>query len=702
MASSDITFNPGISENRVKTSNLKLRRKEAKLFLERSLPELKSKYKLEFKLATCVYNPHNTTIEDAWRQIFQNVLAIKRVLTSPEFNCLFAILTIETHTSAKSKKKKEPAPGAEEESVEELLSKLNDIGKIKSSLEEKSIQEETSEQDETPKKGTLNGYPHIHVAIALNAPKGKITKSNLIAIAIHKNTTFGDDIKVDDYTTKKKKSRGKPTATDKDDISIISYCLKDSCHLSTYENLHKFLSEDPNIPPEIVSQSTANNTILFNFCEDPEITEFFNQINLRGCIISLPISSAIQESSHQTKLKTTKNTLIADIKSKFSITLTMLVNYMQENNLKKYKDEVFNLKKGTRKTWEKWGTMEDVYGKLCTLENEDLLSDILSNKAKVLDLASMKTQSIIPTLTIDWNFIEFEDFYLHLPSFSILTSELPESKHLAMFIPSFNFNDLKNAMENPDLLQPEFWLAILSNQDFSNNASSLKEFYVRYYKTLMPLIQKDKVLTLYGVPNSGKTSAIDPISRVLPNFAITQFGSGQFKYSHLMDKRLVIADDTKSEILDRTDSLNFLEGNKTIVADIKHKDAKTFKYPGNTIISTNVFPDSWQANIFDDDIITSKEMIKHIAKGVRKYELKPEYAARLAIFIFSNTIKDYRPGYIKSISNREIAKVVLFTGFYYAAEYLRRPDSPLIISDSYDAEYQELCADTERIFERTE
>lgn len=714
MASSSIPFNIGISKNRVAVSNDKLRKKEAKLFLERSLPYIQTKYKLTFKLLTCVYNPHNTSLEDAWRQIFQNVLAIKQVLTTPEYNCQFALLTIETHTSKKSKKK-ETAPGGEESlETEDLISKTKEIGKKdKTSISDtSSIPNQSEELDETPKKGTLNGYPHIHVAIAVNAPKGKIVKSNILAMDIYRNTTFGDDIKVDDYTTKKKKSRGKPSSTPKDDVAIISYCLKDSCHLSTYENLYKYLSEDTSIPENITSQSTANNTILFNICQDPEITRFFNEINDKGCIISLPNNSSSEDDSFHPELKTTSNTLIADTKNKFSVTLTMLVNYMMENNLKKYNDDVFTLKKGTRRTWEKWGSMEDVYGKLCTLENEEYLSDILSNKSKVLDLASMKTQSIIPTLTIDWNFIEFEDFYFHLSSFSILLGELPPNKQLAMHIPSFTLRDLKNGMEDESLMTPDFWLTIIRNQDFSKNEDSLKEFFVRYYKTLMPLIQKDRVLALYGVPDSGKTSAIEPLSRIMPKFAISQFSSGQFKYSHLFDKRLVIADDTKSKILDELDALNILEGNKTIVADRKHKDAVPFTYPGNAVICTNSFPESW----LDDDIYDeysqslktpSKEMINYIAKGVKKYELKPEYAARLAIYIFSNKIPKRQPGIMKTITDKEIAKVIFFTGFYYSSEYLQHNLPPhnrplLLISDDYDSEYQEICENAERIFGRSD
>lgn len=681
--SEEILFDIGTATGRIKSANTKMRKKEAKLFVERELPTLQKKYKFVSRLATLVYNPHITTLEQAWIDIPRNVIAIKEVLSQPEFNCIYALLTIEMHTASHAKKKTEDTSPPDEDA------------------------EDSTEQDTSTKEVTLLNYPHIHIAIAVNAPRGRLPDPKKLARAFFEATTFGDDIHVDEASMKNK-GKNKSALKSHDNENILLYCLKDSNHEMTYRMLTASLGKKEQ-SKEILLQSTANNTILFNYSQDSDITEFFYEITKRGCIISLPERSSLPSdpSSSSTQIKTSSNSLIADTKSKFSVTLTMLVDYMNQNNLRKYEDDVFTLKEGTRRTWKKWGTMEDVYGKLCTLENEEYLSDILSNKSKVLDLASLRTQSIIPTLSLDWNFIEFEDFYLHLPSFSVLTSELPSDKQLAIHIGSFSLEELKKSMNDISLLEPEFWLAIINNQDFSNNPDDLDEFFVRYYKTLLPLIQKDKVLTLYGVANSGKTSAIEPLSRIIPRFATTQFSSGQFKYSNLINKRLVIADDTKSKILDELDALNILEGNKTIVADRKFKDAIPFSYAGNTVIALNSFPKSWQKeeSVFSTETFTTttKEMIQYISKGVERYELKPEYSARLSIYIFGNVIKEYKPGYIKSMSEKELAKIVLFTGLHYSARYLSRDtDHLLTVSDDYDDEYRALCNDMERIFDRND
>ncbi len=670
--STSILFDIGTETGRIQTANSKMKKKEVKLFVERELPTLQKKYKFVSRLATLVYNPHNTPIEKAWFQIPKNILAIKEVLSRPEFNCIYALLTVETHTASHPKKKSKKA---------------------------KQESETSSSSEQDTQEVTLNGYPHIHIAIAINAPKGRLPPAEKMAQELFKATSFGDDIHVDE-TSIIKKGKNRNSLKQKDNENILCYCLKDSNHKDTYDILKLALSHSQQ-KEEIASKSTCDNTILFNFSQEDDISEFFYQITRRGCIISLPEFSTSSSSSQPNEDKLQP----ADTSSKFSVTLSMVIACMIDNNLRKYNEDVFQLKPGTRRTWIKWGTMDRVFGNLCKKENTDILLDIINNKPKIEQLASYKDQNIVPSLELDWNFVEFKDFYLHLPSFSILTSELPEDKHLALHVPDYSLEDLQKGLLDPAELEPQFWLSSISNQKFAQDQDRLEEFFERYYKSFLPLIQKDKVLTLLGVPNSGKTTVLHPYSRVFPSFGLTQFSDGQFANSNMLGKRLILADDTKSKTLNNLDALTIFEGNKILIADRKHKDALQFVYEGNIVLGANQLPDEWCNNDLDTFdtpsrlIKSQKEIIEAINAGLKRFDLKPEIEARLAIFIFGTQIKNYKPGFMEKMTNLEIGKVLLFTGSYYARLFLHR-SNPLIISDAYDPAYIQLCSDHERIFAR--
>ncbi len=677
MSSESPVFDIGTSEGRIEAANTTMRKKEAKLFIERELPSLKKKYKFVSRLATLVHNPHKTDLLQAWFDIPKNIQAIKQVLSNPEFNCIFALLTVETHTASHKKKSKKS--------------------------EDSASTSEEPEQDKT--EVSLLNYPHIHVAIAVNAPRGRLPSPQKIATALFEATTFGDDIHVDEASIKNK-GKNKATIKKKDDENILCYCLKDSNRKFTYDMITSSL-EHPQQRKKLLPLSTANNTILFNFNQSEDINIFFDEITKRGCIISIPQLST-NPSEYSTDSQATQSQLqTADTSSKFSVSLSMVIAYMIDNNLRKYEDDIFQLKPGTRRTWEKWGNMDRVFGKLLNKQNEEFLLDLLNNKPKIEQLAACRDQGLIPSLDLDWYFIEFEDFYLHLPSFSVLTVELPEDKHLAMNIPDYSLEHLKQALENVSLREPQFWLASILNQKFSQDQDRLEEFFVRYYKTLLPLIQKDKVLAIMGPPNSGKSSALYPLTRIMPPFGLTQFSDGQFSNSNLIGKRLVIADDTKAKILNNIDVLNIFEGGKMMIADRKFKDPIPFKFKGNVALATNRFPDNWlqEQEIEDFDapprkIPTDKAVIEAIAAGLKSFDLKPEIEARLAIYIFGTRIKNYEPGFMEKMTNLEIGKVIMFTGSYFASLFLRRQESPLALVHSYDLTYQRFCSDAERVFER--
>lgn len=701
-------FKIGTDEGRVKAPNLKLRKKEACLFIKNHLPTLEEKYKFVCQLATCVFNPHNISLEEAWKAIPQNIIKIKEILSNPKYHCLFALLTVETHPATQQKKKDAKAKTNVVADAEENIGDVEDFFKKSPEILEPFADEESlidtnsiPEQDKSPakpKKITLAGYPHIHIAIALTAPNGRITKSHVIAQDLFRNTTFGDDVMVGDASATNKRKRGAAKKSN-DSENIISYCLKDSYHLSTYINLFNAL-KDGGLPQDIVSQSTANNTILLNYSEQPDITLFFTEINKRGCIIELPsLPQEASGSGSAASFVPKEFEGSVDTTKKTNVTLRMILKFMSDNNLKQYNNKIYQLVPGSRKTWDYWGTIDKIFGALLTFENEDYLDEILNAKPKIITISEIEGQGYIPTIEINWFYIEFKDFYLHLPSFSIIKGELPKDIALGIFNPALDIKTVEAGFLNPKNMKPKRWLQTIKNQKFYKNKPIFKAFCCAWYKVLLPLIHKDKVFTLYGEPNAGKSTVTKPFLMIFSMWMRAQLSESNFRMESIPSKRLIAIDDTKPETLEKNNILQLFEGGgKELHVDVKYKSAKTEKYNGNFYYCTNEFPKKWLKN---QDVILDAEF-----SSVEEYVLKEQYAVRLNIFRFETQIKNTDPGFMQEMTNLEIAKIILFTGQAYAELFLRPPQerqdlprstNPYYVYDTYE-EARPYLEDCERIF----
>ncbi len=578
---------------RVQVFDSTMRKSKARNYIDIEFKKLEDKYKFHSRMFTLVHNPSAISKENAWAWVFVDIDNIKKILREQK-NILFSIITVEMHMS----------------------------------------------------KAELTGYPHIHVVI-YRTSEGKIESFNEIHSLLREKTSFkhGEDIKIDGET----KTKGRKL--EKSNTSFLCYALKNSKHMDSYvkmyETYEKYKDRYVNI------ETTTDVCLLIDQSQDKEIIDFFIELTNRNIIINIPKNklslAVINPDKMYVSHKDNGVKKVSISENKFNLTFSMVWNYMNSNNLRLYKnDEVYKKKEGTRRTWEYWGDMDRVIGGLYTPENISITHDILSNEDKIKKMAQKQDQKLIPRIDINWYYVEFKDFYLHLPSFSIVEGELDPNIEVGFSNMEMSLKDVYE-FETPDI-----WLSVILNQKFGIIEKERDSFCTAYYSILLPLIQKARVLLLLGVSNSGKSTILEPLKRFFPKNVRTEITEGQFSFGTIPDKRLVCLDDVKNKALEDGNMLQLLEGGREIMINQKHVTQSMETFKGNICISTNQIPESWQ--------IYSQEISDLV--------LKKEYEMRLKIFKFETAIKNPKPGFLKDMETAEIAKVIMYTGNIYARDFL--------------------------------
>lgn len=619
--------------NRVESNNTRLRKDKAKNFIDTALIKLKSKYKFYSRLLTCVHNPNNISEVEAWENIYFDLDKIKKILKNKEYNILFSIIVVEVHEGKNKKKEK----------------KVEEIETIK-----------------------LEGYPHIHAVIFFISPDGKIIDMSKIVKDIRENTSFssGDDIKIDGGERK----AGKQIV--KNDENFVCYVIKNANHKKPFE----IMSYIRNIHKEKITEDVGTeNCFLIDNSDDKDVIDFVKGIAERGILIHISEEKRMvnEVKKDETYVEHIDNAakIITKKEEGFKITLAAVIYYMNQENLKLYKEKVFQKVEGSRRTWEYWGTMDKIFGCLFEPSNENIILPLLENKGKVIEISVAEDQKFLPHIDINWFFVEFKDFYLHLPSYIIVKGELPNNVVCGFMNESLGLKDLNN-MKNP-----ERWLTGILNQPFAQDKEQLEDFFYHYYAITLPLIQKAKVMCLYGPPNTSKSSVMEPINKFFPKELKTQTTEGRFANSDIYGKKLLPLDDVKPKALGAANVLQLFEGGKDIMFEKKRKDAFHEKFEGNIYICTNEFPEDWM--MYDEKLM--------------EYILKEQYETRLAIFRFETKVNKPKPGFMKILTSEEIGKIILFTGNYYAKKFLER-DCGVLICDTYE-ECKGMLRDHEAIFE---
>lgn len=640
--------------SRVETNNTRLRKDKAKNFIDSELINLKNKYKFYSRLITCVHNPNNITDVEAWEKIYFDLIQIKKILTNQKYNVLFSIVTVEIH----------------EEKIKKVEKEVDS-----SDVKKKKIKKKVEETEAL----NLKGFPHIHAAVFFVSPDGKVIDMSGIIKDIRDNTSFssGDDIKIDGGSGEKKKAGRQ---INKNDENFLCYVIKNANHKKPFELLqYMFKTLEDETKEKIKYEIGTENCFLIDNSDDKDVIDFVKGIKERSVIIYIPEEKIsidkVKEDEIYAEHIDNAAKKITKKEEGFKITLAAVIYYMKKEDLRLYKNSVFKKIKGSRRSWEYWGDLAKIFGCLTEPSNEKILLTLLENKGKIVEISEMEDQKFLPQIEINWFFVEFKDFYLHLPTYLIIKSEIPEN------IACCFMNDTLTLKKLKDMAKPERWLSTVLCQPFARDINKLEDFFFRYYAISLPLIQKAKVMCLLGPPNTYKSSTMEPINRFFPKEQRTQVTEGKFSTSDIIDKRVLGLDDTKGKALESANMLQLLEGGRETMIEKKFKSAVSRQFTGNVYICTNSFPNEWTD--YDDNLA--------------QYVLKEQFETRLAIFKFETKANNPEPGFMKKLTSEEIGKVILFTGNFYAKKFLGR-DSGILFADTYD-ECKSMLRDHEAIYE---
>lgn len=534
---------------------------------------------------------------------------------------------------------------------------------------------------------TLIGYPHIHVAVFISLTSGAVTQDHAIARDLVANLNFGDDIDVSS-SNKAKKSDTRSHAH-----ASLEYVLKDSNHSIPYFRLLQVLTYgEKTYPEEIYKTSHANNVCLIDYSNDSDVYKFFDGLVKRKIHIHIPHNPRIQDIEIEPMTliapefdeSSTKLTSSQIDDENFAISIGYVIEYMNNHDLRLCNGKVYQRVKTSRRTWKLWedGELKSIYGKLTAIIKDLKMVNKLVKSAKKIEEASSWNHSVVlPSVKINWFYIEFKDFYLHLPSFSIIKGDLPSDYNCGIYCGHHEFKDIIDM--NIDTLESKItWTDIIKNQPFYEERSA--EFFCDWYKVLLPLIQKGKVLTLYGPANTGKTSVFEPVIKLYGRENTAQITEGRFGLANIVDKKILAIDDATNKALSENGSLNLLENN-SFVFEQKYKDAKCGRFDGNMFLCTNEFPESW----YDP---------KSYGMSPEDRALKAQYDVRLKVYKFTRTIKNPKPGQMKKICQEEIEKLIFLSGICYAnLELEREPEDCIQFFDTFEEAFTEI-EDTEYLY----
>lgn len=540
-----------------------------------------------------VHCPEFINVDNAWAWIFLDIEKIKTIIHEDK-NTLFAVLTVEMHMGKKKK---------------------------------------TSNDKSTPKEDKysgLEGYPHLHLVV-YRTSEGNLESFNDLHSKL-RETSFGKssgDISITGEEEYKPKQKARLKTSN---VGLLSYVLKNTRHEESFKKLResyerykeRFLK---------YKDITLNCSILIDNSNDKEIIDFFKELNEKKVVVHIPEDKQIVEVKEKKPKaihgKNGTRTITAAQEDLINSSVYVL-NNMEKMGMKLCNNEIYIRKENTRRTWKKWGSVEKSIRELMTLD-EPVMYCLLSKNIDILvKNATGEGQKIFPEVEINWFYIEFEDFFLHIPSCTVY-KEIPENIACGLHNPGIT---LEKFLEED--MTPYIWLSIIRNQKFGEDPLVLEKFKTVYFSVLLPLIQKATVLCLQGITNTGKSTLLEPLRRIFPQEVQTEITKGQFAYSGLPGKRLIVLDDVKPEILNSGNVKQLLEGGfKPITMESKNVNAVMDIFGGNICISANMdgLPESWY----------------EFSKDLNDFVLKTEFQVRLALYRFESKIKDAKPGFLQQI-----------------------------------------------------
>jgi hypothetical protein len=469
-----------------------------------------------------------------------------------------------------------------------------------------------------PRPNNLKGFPHVHMIIARTKDSNTGEFRNLSeyfnALVLPK-TIFTDIFIEDLHGSAGKRHRG--GQLDLNDSNLLAYCLKNTNHGITIQRLGR--------PP----------CTLYNFKKIPEVNILFSSI-LRHSKITIRNVTLVQElpATTQVRPKNKKTTSIEDAVSRIAA-------FMNKNKYRFYypnteaKDEimpeVWTKIPDSINTWRYCYTPLQLWGIILS-ENMDL------NTYKTFFLDSCKTGTFkpFPILQLDYQMVEFKDFFFHIDTGT--TTKI--SKY-----PSFYYNrkikleDLANFGEH----NPVAWLNVFKNSGYvdlnSKPTKRGKQLMIDLYRVYKHKCHKNKMPLLYGSSDSCKSSIISPMTSLYPSSVIANIRKGgNFTTETALGKQILNLDEYgRNSGLTANNFKTLVGGDQDCAPRKNQKATNTVFYArvAGTANDIDFFLDSYKATPSSSEIVDVKT-IKEAITLHDKYEgaIRSDFQARVNFYIF--------------------------------------------------------------------
>lgn len=304
------------------------------------------------------------------------------------------------------------------------------------------------------KRKDLKGYAHLHMVLFLTTKSGKpinivqvnnLCRSNNIFVDV----TTKEDLNLSYENLKKKKSvitKGNP----------LSYVLKNNRHRGSYVKL-----------------GYKNPCELHIIKENSKVTNFFsNLINTTGSKVILngvdktvkaPLEKFKPLESKQKVLGKKSEEIDPDVPlalDKQEIMISFVNEYLKENDLAfGPSNKIYKRLAGARNTY-KLHRIEIADGISCDCDYKTLLAEMTNtnrgrkifpaSKSEYLFYAEMPNQRVFTRVCLNHEWVEFKDFFVHIPSKTVYTGE-PEWACYTFL--NHSYSDLLSLMKLKEFLE---------------------------------------------------------------------------------------------------------------------------------------------------------------------------------------------------------------------------------------------------------
>ena len=494
--------------------NCHLRYKKVGVWLNSFTEDFHKKIHSEVVLITCVHDPYKISKNEAWKTMKTNAYKARRVIESSIQNVSYILEAIETHQKPPEKPKEEPP------------------------------KEETKEEPRYKKR--LEGYPHVHFVVAFSSLDGQFPDENKIRGALLE--VFDDpDVRHREYRGRRKCNKKEFNSHAK----ILGYVLKNNRHKSTYENLNNTYP----VTLYNISQTSEVHNFFHKLLTDNSKTVFINNVEAPQEPVTLqtqqPLSTDVEVQLFQPEETNT-----------FNKAMKYISNWLMKNKMYQYGTHIYKLKEGTKNTYLPYKDVNKIWFEMLTLENSDIISRHETIFKKTIE---NETQNFFPKFIVDYEWIEYNDFYLHLPTKS-LTEEKPKE-------PCFYYSRLDKRFID---VEPEVIVGILKNSGYIKKNKltdrGLEFIKLIYSSCLVKRTRKTKVPVMCGDSNAGKSVFSKTVETIFPEEVILRLtnANGFFPKS-AGESKIVILDEGNPKDAGLSDENLLKLGEADSMMSINHK-----------------------------------------------------------------------------------------------------------------------------------